>query len=118
MWHNGHARQTDAAKPLKVVPQSGTSPPLSDHELLRRGVPPRKDIPTKRSKNPGRPRFTPDDIVRAIDGVEAAGLLVYYVEITPTGSIKIITGPRSDGPADQTSDVGLQAEAKTTKKQA
>jgi hypothetical protein len=36
-------------------------------------------------------RFTPNDIVRAIDGVTAAGLQVYAVEITPTGAIKINT---------------------------
>lgn len=41
-----------------------------------------------------KPCFTPQDIVRAIKGVKAAGLEVYGVEITPTGTIKISTGPR------------------------
>ena len=43
-----------------------------------------------------RLRFTPEEIVRAIAGVEAAGLQVYSVEITSTGSIKITTGPRAE----------------------
>jgi hypothetical protein len=38
-------------------------------------------------------RFTPSDIVRAINGVEAAGLQVYGVEITLTGAINISTQP-------------------------
>jgi hypothetical protein len=38
-------------------------------------------------------RFTPSDIVRAINGVEAAGLQVYGVEITLTGAINIATQP-------------------------
>jgi hypothetical protein len=40
--------------------------------------------------------FTPDDIVRAIEGVEKAGLQVYRVEVTPPGAIKIAIGPRSE----------------------
>ena len=36
-------------------------------------------ILTKRNKNCEPLRFTPEDIVRAIDGVEAAGLPVYGV---------------------------------------
>ena len=58
---------------------------------------PRKLIPSRK-----KPRFTPQDIVRAIEGVETAGLEVYGVEITPTGTIKISTGPRrkSDGQSD------------------
>ena len=43
-----------------------------------------------------RLRFTPEEIVRAIAGVEAAGLQVSGVEITSTGSIKISTGPRAE----------------------
>jgi hypothetical protein len=50
-------------------------------------LPPRKRI----SRNTSRPRFTPADIVRAIEGVEAAGLQVCEVETTSTGAIKIST---------------------------
>jgi hypothetical protein len=52
---------------------------------------------TKRKKpiltDPSR-RFTPDDIVQAIEGVEKAGLQISSVEITPAGSILITTGSR------------------------
>ena len=41
-------------------------------------MPPRKPIPSHQ-----KPRFTPQNITRAIEGVEAAGLEVYGVEITP-----------------------------------
>jgi hypothetical protein len=46
-------------------------------------------------------RFTPSDIVRAIVGVEAAGLQVYEVEITSAGAIKISTGPRTETSANE-----------------
>jgi hypothetical protein len=46
-------------------------------------------------------RFTPADIVRAIAGVEAAGLQVFGVEITATGAIKISTGPRAEAGANE-----------------
>ena len=68
---------------------------------------PRKAIPTKQSKNLERPPFTPDDIVRAIDGVEKAGFDIYSVEISLTGDIKITTGPRkakSPAPSDTSAD--------------
>ena len=39
----------------------------------------------------GAPRFTPDDIVRAIGAVQQAGLTVYGVEISLNGSINIST---------------------------
>jgi hypothetical protein len=39
-------------------------------------VPPRKDIPSNQKMSRKTVRFTPADIVRAIDGVEAAGLQV------------------------------------------
>jgi len=78
-------------------------------------MPPRKP---RKSNRPTASRFTPDDILRAIAGVEAAGLLVHEVEITPTGSIKIFTGPRSDSAAREANSINPQVEAKTTKKQA
>jgi hypothetical protein len=52
----------------------------------------RKDL-SSNQKSPERVRFTPNDIVRAIAGVEAAGLQVCGVEITPTGAINIWTQP-------------------------
>jgi len=72
----------------------------------------------KRKENREQLRFTPKDIVRAIEGVEAAGLPVYGVEISPTGSIKIITATRSDPAIVETNDANPQAETKPTKKQA
>ena len=59
-------------------------------------VPPRKDIPSNQKMGRKPLRFTPADIVRAIEGVEAAGLQICAVEITPTGAIKISTGARID----------------------
>jgi len=41
-------------------------------------------------------RFTTDEIVRAIDAVTKAGLMVHAVEITRNGSIKIETQPLSE----------------------
>ena len=40
------------------------------------------------------PRFTADEIVRAIEAVEQTGLAVRGVEITQSGSIKIETQPQ------------------------
>jgi hypothetical protein len=59
-------------------------------------VPRRKRIPSTENKDDAPQRFTPDDIVRAIEGVETAGLNIYSVEITLTGNIKITTGPRRE----------------------
>jgi hypothetical protein len=82
-------------------------------------VPPRK-IPN-RNKNHGPLRFTPGDIVRAIAGVEAAGLPIYAVELTPTGTIKISVGSRIEGSAGALKNETLpifEAKPKLTKKQA
>jgi hypothetical protein len=58
-------------------------------------MPHRKFVPNRsRTKE----RFTPGDIVRAIESVEATGLVALSVEITPTGAIKISTGPRQKAP--------------------
>jgi hypothetical protein len=54
-------------------------------------------IPNKSRK---KERFTVGDIVRAIESVEATGLEVLSVEITPSGTIKIATGPRQKRVAD------------------
>ena len=64
-------------------------------------------------------RFTPDDIVRAINGVKAAGLQIDGVEITSTGSIKISTQPppRQTAP-DKQAGTNLQDETVPIKKQA
>jgi len=51
----------------------------------------RRKLPTERNKTGKRLRFTPGDIMRAIAGVEAAGLQVYEVEITSAGAVKIST---------------------------
>jgi hypothetical protein len=59
-------------------------------------VPPRKNIPSNQKMGRKALRFTPADIVHAIEGVEAAGLQVCAVEITRTGAIKISTGARID----------------------
>jgi hypothetical protein len=68
-------------------------------------VPPRK-IPN-RNKNDGPLRFTTGDIVRAIAGVEAAGLPISAVEITPTGTIKISIGSRIEGSAGAPKNGGI-----------
>ena len=53
-----------------------------------------RTINPKNQKDSGDPlRFTPSDIVRAIEEVEAAGLTVYAVEITLAGAINISTQP-------------------------
>jgi hypothetical protein len=78
-------------------------------------MPPRKTDP--------RIQFTPDDIVRAIEGVEKAGLDIYSVEITLKGDIRVTTGPRSkkaateprmeksDAVPDSSADTHFQAKA-------
>jgi hypothetical protein len=82
-------------------------------------VPPHKI--QNRNKNHGPLRFTPGDIVRAIAGVEAAGLPIYAVEITPTGTIKISVGSRIEGSAGAPKNEAqpiFEAKPKLTKKQA
>jgi hypothetical protein len=77
---------------------------------------PRKDKPTYPKKGQqGSLRFTPADIVRAIAGVEAAGLQVFGIEITPTGAIKISTGPCAEASANEAKRESL-AETLPTKK--
>jgi hypothetical protein len=79
-------------------------------------VPTRK-IPN-RNKNDGPLRFTPGDIVRAIAGVEAAGLPISAVEITPTGTIKISTLPSgSEAETDEPARTNPDA-SRPVKKQA
>jgi hypothetical protein len=64
----------------------------------------RRKVSLKKTKDRGeQPHFTPNDIVRAIAGVEAAGLQVDGVEITPTGTINIWTQPRQAEPLKQIS---------------
>jgi hypothetical protein len=82
-------------------------------------MPPHK-IPN-RNKNHGPLCFTPGDIVRAIAGVEAAGLPISAVEITPTGTIKISVGSRIEGSAGALRNeaaANFEAKPKLTKKQA
>jgi hypothetical protein len=82
-------------------------------------VPPRK-IPN-RNKNHGPLRLAPGDIVRAIAGVEAAGLPIHAVEITPIGTIKISVGSRIESSAGALKNEAqpiFEAKPKPTKKQA
>jgi hypothetical protein len=58
-------------------------------------LPARKDHLTKQKEGRQALRFTADEIVRAIEAVQQAGLTVYGVEITLTGSISISTTPPS-----------------------
>ena len=48
----------------------------------------RKVILEKQKQRREQSHFTPNDIVLAIKGVEAAGLKVYSVEISLTGAIR------------------------------
>jgi hypothetical protein len=79
----------------------------------------RKDLPTNQ-KSREHLRFTPDDIVRAINGAQATGLQIYGVEITSTGSIKISTQPPARQPAapDKQAGTNLEDETRRVKKQA
>jgi hypothetical protein len=56
----------------------------------------RKDHLTKQKESREALGFTADEIVRAIEAVQQAGLTVYGVEITLTGSISISTTPPSN----------------------
>ena len=87
-----------------------------------------RTINPKNQKDSGDPlRFTPGDIVRAIEEVESAGLTVYAVEITLAGAINISTQPppkigklppaRQALPETQTSTSSLD-ETRSVKKQA
>jgi hypothetical protein len=80
----------------------------------------RKVTLQKQKERREQPHFTPNDIVLAIKSVEAAGLKIYGVEITLTGTISISTQPpprpaltdtqTSTNPsADQTRPVKKQA---------
>ena len=69
-----------------------------------------QDSPPKQlNKNRERPRFSPNDIVRAIEGVEAAGLEIYSVEITPSGAINIRTSPLPETPAASPIDMAAKS---------
>jgi hypothetical protein len=117
-----HRRPPSAANERDKIFKNCTAirnaPLLSNQGLLRSGVP-RKATPTNRSTNPERPRFTAEDIVRAIDGVEKAGLQIDGVEITVTGDIKITIrrsrGEKS-GAASDTTTADTQAHEKSVKK--
>ena len=81
---------------------------------------PSRKVPN-RTKNREALRFTTDDIVRAIEGVEAAGLPVCVVEITLAGSIKISTGSTNEGSTGARKNEAIansRAEPILTKKQA
>jgi hypothetical protein len=54
---------------------------------------PRKTIPKNKKDSREQLRFTPAEIVRTIEVVQAAGLPVYSVEITLAGAMNISTRP-------------------------
>jgi hypothetical protein len=54
---------------------------------------PSKIIPKNKKDSREQSRFTPAEIVRTIEAVQAAGLTVYGVEITLAGAINISTQP-------------------------
>jgi len=74
----------------------------------------------KKSKEPiQQPRFTPDDIVRAIEGVQMTGLEVREVEINLEGSnTGRPTKTKADPQKDKTRDNEDEAQPTKTKKQA
>jgi hypothetical protein len=81
--------------------------------VTRRKVSPKQNLTGKGV------RFTPDDILRAIAAVEAAGLQVCVVEITFTGSIKINTKPsRHKAKPDASTSASPPNEKAATKKRA
>ena len=77
----------------------------------------RKDHP-KNQKGRRPLRFTADDIVRAIDAVENAGLTIYGVEITLDGSIRINTKSPFKGAAPKPETERAQEEVQPNKKRA
>jgi hypothetical protein len=81
----------------------------------------RRKVSAERNKSGKRLHFTPDDIVRTINAVQAAGLKVYGVEITLSGSIKISTATpsvkESASPPTETS-TDLRNEVQPSKKRA
>ena len=82
-------------------------------------MPQRKITPTGGKKNRKPERFTLTDIVRAIEGVEAAGLKIYSVEITLTGAINIVTQrPTRQAQTDTQNSATPPSETKPIKKQA
>jgi hypothetical protein len=79
----------------------------------------RKVTLKKQKERREQPHFTPNDIVLAIKSVETAGLKIYGVEITLTGTISISTQP-PPRPAltDTQTSTKLQDDTISVKKQA
>jgi hypothetical protein len=101
------------------TPEQQTTVAIKSVKVAWQRVPTRKNA--NRNKDDGPLRFTPGDIVRAIAGVEAAGLPISAVEITPTSTIKISIGSRIEGSAGAPKNeaaANFEAQAKLTKKQA
>jgi hypothetical protein len=65
-----------------------------------------------------RRQWANDEIVRAIEAVEQAGLTVRSVEITQSGSIKIETGPRQQQSSRAVTTHDADVEPEAAKKQA
>ena len=80
----------------------------------------RKDRRKNQKKSREAPRFTPDDVMRAIEAVQQAGLTVYAVEVAPNGSINIsTTSPFKRAAASKSETTAdAQDEAQPNKKRA
>jgi hypothetical protein len=78
----------------------------------------RKDRLKKQKERHEAPRFTADDIVRAIEAVQQAGLTIYSVEITLNGSISINTTSPFKRAAPKTETEDAQEEVQPNKKRA
>ena len=63
----------------------------------------------KQKESREAPRFTADDIFRAIAAVKQAGLTVYGVEISPNGSINISTTSHLNSAAASKPDTSADA---------
>jgi hypothetical protein len=74
----------------------------------------------KQKENREALRFTADDIVRAFEAVEQAGLTVHAVDIAPDGSMSIkTTSPFKRGAAPKTeASADAQDEVQPNKKRA
>jgi len=78
----------------------------------KKSVTARKDRSKKQKERHEVLRFTADDIVRAIEAVQQAGLTIYSVEITLSGSISINTTSPFKRPAPKPETEDAQEEVK------
>jgi hypothetical protein len=80
----------------------------------------RKASQKKQKENREALRFTADEIIRAVEAVEQAGLTVHAVDIAPNGSMSIKTTSPFKRGASQKPEVGadVQDELQPSKKRA